>query len=249
MSIRRPAGYARLGCLAVARAGAACAALCVALAIGCASTPDFPSARDPGSGVTHVLRPGENLYRLSQFYGVSVNAIVRANRIADVTQLQVGERLWIPGAKQTSPPHSLTPPGGLATSPRGSGATRDPDFQLAWPVRGKLSSRFGWRKGNQHDGIDIPAKSGTPIFAAAAGRVIHSGTGFRDYGRVVIVKHVGRYSSVYAHNRRNRVKKGDFVEQGDLIGEVGSSGNASGPHVHFELRRNSRAIDPLPYLP
>ena len=66
---------------------------------------------------------------------------------------------------------------------------------------------------------------------------------------MVIVKHVGDYSSVYAHNRRNRVNKGDFVEQGDLIGEVGSSGNASGPHVHFEVRRDSRPVDPLLYLP
>jgi murein DD-endopeptidase MepM/ murein hydrolase activator NlpD len=131
----------------------------------------------------------------------------------------------------------------------GSGAARDVDIRLAWPVRGRLSSRFGRRNGRQHDGIDIPARPGTPILASAAGRVIHSGKGLGDYGRSIIVKHAGRFSSVYAHNRRNRVKKGDFVERGDLIGEVGSSGNASGPHVHFELRRDSRPVDPLPYLP
>ena len=221
----------------------------VALAIGCASTSDLESPGDTGAGVTHVLRPGENLYRLSRFYGVSVDAIVHANQIADVTQLRVGERLWIPRAKRASAQNSLAPPGGLAASTGGSGAARDLDLQLAWPVRGRLSSRFGWRKGSRHEGIDIPAKPGTPIFAAAAGRVIHSGRGLKDYGRVVIVKHVGNYSSVYAHNRRNRVNKGDFVEQGELIGEVGSSGNASGPHVHFEVRRDSRAVDPLLYLP
>jgi lipoprotein NlpD len=221
----------------------------IAIAIGCASTSDIPSARNPGSGTTHVLRPGENVYRLSRFYGVSVDAIVRANRIADVTQLRVGERLWIPGAKRTPSPESLATPGQLAASMGGSGAARDVDIRLAWPVRGRLSSRFGWRNGRQHDGIDIPAKPGTPILASAAGRVIHSGKGLGDYGRSIIVKHAGRYSSVYAHNRRNRVKKGEFVERGDLIGEVGSSGNASGPHVHFELRRDSRPVDPLPYLP
>lgn len=246
MSIRRSPGYARLARLAVRRAALGVA---LALAIGCASTSDYPSARDPGSGTTHVLRPGENLYRLSRFYGVSVDAIVRANQIADVTQLQTGGRLWIPGAKRTPPSESLAPPGGLAASMGGTGAGRDLDIQLSWPVRGRLSSRFGWRNGSRHDGIDIPAKSGTPIRASAAGRVIHSGTGLGDYGRAIIVKHAGRYSSVYAHNRRNRVKKGDFVERGDLIGEVGSSGNASGPHVHFELRRDSRPVDPLPYLP
>ena len=251
MPIRRPFGYARLGRLALPRLRAARAAVCtaIALAIGCASTPDFDSPRDSGAGVTHVLRPGENLYRLSQFYGVSVNAIVRANRIADVTRLQVGERLWIPRAKRAAPQQPLAPPGGLAAAAGGSRGARNADLQLTWPVRGRLSSRFGRRSGSRHDGIDIPARPGTPIVAAAAGRVIHSGTGMRDYGRVVIVKHVGHYSSVYAHNRRNRVKKGDFVEQGEVIGEVGSSGNASGSHVHFEVRRDNRPVDPLLYLP
>jgi murein DD-endopeptidase MepM/ murein hydrolase activator NlpD len=220
-----------------------------ALAVGCASTTDSENARDSGSGVTHILRPGENLYRLSQFYGVSVDAIVRANQIADVTDLQVGERLWIPNAKRTPPPDSLAARGGVTASTGGSARARDADLRLVWPVRGRLSSRFGWRNGSRHEGVDIPAKPGTPIRAAAAGRVIHSGTVLGDYGRVVIVKHVGSYSSVYAHNRRNRVKEGDFVEQGELIGEVGSSGNASGPHVHFEVRRGSRAVDPLRYLP
>ena len=121
--------------------------------------------------------------------------------------------------------------------------------RLGWPVRGRLSSKFGWRNGRKHEGIDIPAKRGTPIYAAEAGRVIHSGDGLGDYGQVVILKHVGRYSTVYAHNRRNRVKKGEFVEKGDLIGEVGTSGNASGPHVHFEVRRDRTPVDPLFYLP
>ncbi len=118
-----------MGRLALPRLRAARAAVCtaIALAIGCASTPDLDSPRDSGAGVTHVLRPGENLYRLSQFYGVSVNAIVRANRIADVTQLQVGERLWIPGAKRASSQNSLATPGGLARSTGGYGAARVPE--------------------------------------------------------------------------------------------------------------------------
>ena len=86
------------------------------------------------------------------------------------------------------------------------------------------------------------------MLASEAGRVTHSGW-LGDYGRVVIVKHARGYSSVYAHNRRNRVAKGQFVEKGDVIAEVGSSGNASGPHLHFEIRRERRAQDPLRYLP
>jgi lipoprotein NlpD len=189
------------------------------------------------------LRPGENLYRLSRFYGVSIDAILRANDIGDVTRLKVGQRVWIPGAKRGPAQESLAGAGS------GSGGRRAGGPELIWPVRGKLSSRFGWRNGRGHDGIDIPAKTGTPIVAAAAGRVIHSGRGLGDYGRVIILKHEGYYSTVYAHNRRNRVEKGDFVEKGEVIGEVGLSGNASGPHVHFEVRRNRKPVNPLLFLP
>ncbi len=70
-----------------------------------------------------------------------------------------------------------------------------------------------------------------------------------DYGRVVILKHTGTFKTVYAHNRRNRVRKGEFVEKGDVIAEVGHSGNARGSHLHFEVRKGARARDPLGYLP
>ena len=112
-----------------------------------------------------------------------------------------------------------------------------------------MSAAFGWQNGRNHEGIDIPAKSGTPIRAAEAGRVIHSGAGLGDYGKVVILKHAGRYSTVYAHNRRNNVRKGHFVEKGDVIGEVGATGNATGPHVHFEVRMDRTPLDPLLFLP
>jgi murein DD-endopeptidase MepM/ murein hydrolase activator NlpD len=85
--------------------------------------------------------------------------------------------------------------------------------------------------------------------AAESGRVVLSGRRLGDYGNVVIVKHAGRYATVYAHNRRNLVREGEFVEKGQAIAQVGESGNASGPHLHFEIRRDRRAQDPLLYLP
>ncbi len=260
MPLRRPLGYTRMGgrlrparvrraqfalgvqfalCAQFARCGQFALWLALALALGCASTPD---PTDSPAGVTHTLQPGENLYRLSRFYGVSVDDIVSANEIVDVTQLSVGQRIWIPGAKR-----GAAGPGGSGAS--GSASPFAGDLDLIWPVRGKPGSRFGGRNGRGHDGLDIPAREGTPIVAAAAGRVIHSGSDLGDYGRVVILKHAGHYSTVYAHNRRNRVDKGDFVEKGQVIGEVGSSGNASGPHVHFEVRRDRKPMDPLLFLP
>jgi murein DD-endopeptidase MepM/ murein hydrolase activator NlpD len=127
-------------------------------------------------------------------------------------------------------------------------ALREAKLRFAWPISGKVSSRFGWRSGRKHEGIDIPAKKGTPIRAAEAGRVIHSGE-LSAYGYVVIVKHAGRYSTVYAHNRKNKVRKGQFVEQGDVLAAVGKSGNASGYHLHFEVRRDRIAQDPAKFLP
>jgi murein DD-endopeptidase MepM/ murein hydrolase activator NlpD len=128
-------------------------------------------------------------------------------------------------------------------------ALRESQLVFIWPVHGAVSSRYGRRNGRGHAGIDVRAPRGTPVYAAEAGRVIHSGGGLGDYGKVVIIKHVGRYSTVYAHHDSLKVSKGQFVEKGDLIGTVGTSGNASGPHLHFEVRRDRMPDDPLSYLP
>jgi len=218
------------------------------LAVGCASAP---------TGTLHVVRPGENVYRISGYYDVAPERVVRANRIRDVTVLAVGQRLVIPGSRREQPAYSLKPPEEVARSvaarPVQPGnreqALRESDLRFRWPVRGTVSSGYGWRRGRKHEGIDIPARRGTAVVAAEGGRVIHSGKGLGAYGTVVIVKHSGKYTTVYAHNRRNLVRKGEFVEKGQTIGEVGSTGNASGNHLHFEIRRDRRAEDPLHYLP
>jgi murein DD-endopeptidase MepM/ murein hydrolase activator NlpD len=208
-------------------------------------------ASPSGGGVTHVVRPGETLYRIARYYEVPLERVIRSNRIRDVTTVPIGRRLWIPGARKAIPsaplPLVASAPGPAVA--RVSGARRELNLDLGWPLRGRLSSRFGSRWGRVHEGIDIPARRGTPIRAAAAGRVIHSGDGLGDYGQVVIVKHAGPYKTVYAHNRRNRVRRGQFVEKGEVIAEVGQTGNASGPHLHFELRRGATPLDPLLYLP
>jgi murein DD-endopeptidase MepM/ murein hydrolase activator NlpD len=210
---------------------------------GCTSTP-----RRSG-GTTHVVRSGENLYRISLYYEVPVGKIRRANRVRDVESLRVGARLHIPGTRKRQPRYALTPKGSRtpAVSSRPPRA-RELGLTFQWPIRGKLSSRFGWRSGRPHEGIDIAARRGKKIHAAAPGRVILAGW-LGGYGRVVIVKHRGTYSTVYAHNSKNHVRKGQFVETGQLLAEVGATGRASGPHVHFEIRRDEKPLDPLRYLP
>lgn len=123
------------------------------------------------------------------------------------------------------------------------------DGQFVWPVPSskRVSSHFGQRKGRHHDGVDIPAVSGTHIVASATGKVIFSGK-MRGYGNIVIVGHKGGYHTVYAHNRKHYVKKGQKVSQGEVIAQVGSTGRSSGPHLHFEIRRKNRVRNPAHYL-
>lgn len=121
--------------------------------------------------------------------------------------------------------------------------------KFMWPVPSskRISSYFGSRHGRHHDGIDIPAKKGTSVIAAADGKVVHSGW-MRGYGRVIIVKHSTGYHSVYAHNSKNIVRKGQKVSQGEVIAKIGSSGRSTGPHLHFEIRKKNKVSDPAKYL-
>jgi len=209
-------------------------------------------------GVYHTVRRGETIYRLSKMYGVSQNKIIGANHISDVTKVKEGERLFIPGANRVvdepgrgnngadggraSPGKSHAPP------PKTSAVCRVGAIDFIWPARGELTSGFGVRNGRQHDGIDISNRIGTPIHAAADGVVIYAGR-LGGYGLIVILKHEGRFKTIYAHNRKILVKKGDTVRQGQVIAELGNSGNATGPHLHFEIRCGQEAVDPEPYLP
>lgn len=118
---------------------------------------------------------------------------------------------------------------------------------LSWPVSGPVVSGFGPRGGRLHEGIDIIAASGTPVRASAAGTVIHAGW-LGGYGLLVVIDHGGGLSTAYAHNSSLARGVGARVVQGEVIAYVGSTGNSSGPHVHFEVRVNGTAVDPMGYL-
>jgi murein DD-endopeptidase MepM/ murein hydrolase activator NlpD len=117
-----------------------------------------------------------------------------------------------------------------------------------WPVAGRLSSPFGPRWGRLHAGIDIAAPTGTPIAASKAGRVVIS-SWYGGYGNLIVLDHGGGVETWYGHNSVNSVRVGQSVGQGQVIGRVGSTGNSTGPHVHFEIRLSGRPVNPVPYLP
>ncbi len=116
-----------------------------------------------------------------------------------------------------------------------------------WPAHGVLTSSFGWRWGRMHEGIDIAVGNGTPVVSAAAGTVIVAGW-LGGYGNLVVVDHGNGVSTAYAHNTGVAVGVGQSVAQGQLIAYSGNTGNSTGPHIHFEVRINGSAVDPLGYL-
>jgi murein DD-endopeptidase MepM/ murein hydrolase activator NlpD len=118
---------------------------------------------------------------------------------------------------------------------------------LIWPCHGPLTSPFGMRWGRMHQGQDIACGYGTAIHAAKAGTVVFAGQ-MSGYGNVVIVDHGGGFSTLYAHQSRMAVSQGQHVNQGDIIGFVGSTGHSTGPHLHFETRFGGTPRNPIPYL-
>ena len=116
-----------------------------------------------------------------------------------------------------------------------------------WPVNGPVTSGFGMRWGRMHEGIDIGVGYGTPIHAAAAGRVVYAGW-MSGYGNLVAIDHGGGISTAYGHQSSLAVSVGQIVAQGETIGYVGCTGHCFGPHLHFEVRINGAPVDPLGYL-
>jgi len=184
---------------------------------------------------------GETVYHIAQEYGVSVGRLMVANGLGDPRDLRVGETLVIPGSYRAS-----AAPGENGAHPyTGERASR----QFIWPVaQGVVSSGFGIRNGAMHDGVDIAAPAGTPVYAADSGVVIFSGT-LHGYGNTVIIRHDDGYATVYGHNERNLVAEGARVGRGQEVGRIGRSGRTTGANLHFEVRRDNVAKDPLAYLP
>jgi murein DD-endopeptidase MepM/ murein hydrolase activator NlpD len=119
-----------------------------------------------------------------------------------------------------------------------------------WPTRGVLTSGYGWRWGRMHRGIDIAGPVGTPIVAAASGTVITSGWNSGGYGYMVEIQHADGSITLYAHNNRLLVREGQYVEQGEQIAQMGSTGYSTGPHSHFEVHLPGQgAVNPMAYLP
>lgn len=237
---------------------------------GSAKTPGAKTAAAPSptpkvAVCTHTVRSGESISRIAARYRVTRAALIDANQLVNPHALRSGQRLSVPGCQ---PPVPQTTAGETpGTEPDADGilikrvgprriltslVLGTPDFReeritLVWPVEGPVISIFGQRSRGWHAGIDITADMGSEVYAAAPGTIVYSGW-IRAYGQVVKIQHTNGFITLYAHNQKNLVEVGEDVEAGQLIATVGRSGHATGPHVHFEVRRDGKAYNPLHLL-
>ena len=214
----------------------------------------------------YEVQPKDTLYAISRRYKTDVASLAEMNGLQPPFAISIGQRLQVPGRRQVvsgpkrkinrgrpaqpvavkaasqtglvKKPSKAVVEKAMADAPRRVGR-----FQV--PVKGKIISGFGPKEGGLHnDGINIAARSGTPIKAAENGVVVYTGNELRGYGNLLLLRHSDGWVTAYAHTSKFRVRPGDRVKQGQVIAEVGQTGNVDSPQLHFELRKGTRAVNP-----
>ena len=200
----------------------------------------------------YQVKPKDTLYSISRKFKTDAASLAKLNGIAAPYTISVGQMLQTPTANgqaksvtvaktntsQRSKVTKAQKPTRLAAAPRRVGRFRV-------PVKGPVISDYGPKQGGLHnDGINIAARSGTPIVAAENGVVVYAGNELRGYGNLLLIRHSDGWVTAYAHASKFNVKPGDRVRQGDKVAEVGQTGNVDRPQLHFELRKGTRAVNP-----
>ncbi len=218
----------------------------------------------------HMVRKGDTLYAIAWEHGLDYNDLASWNAIAPPYVIYPGQRLRlaapaggiarvpvpeppvshpVPRPSAPSRPRATAPSGARTPVHRGTVKRVAPHskqmLSWTWPARGRVVRGYQ-DAGNK--GVDIAGPLGAPVYAAAAGRVVYSGSGLIGYGKLIIVKHNKNYLSAYAHNRSLLVKEGDTVKGGQRIARMGQTG-ARRVELHFEIRKDGKPVDPLRYLP
>jgi murein DD-endopeptidase MepM/ murein hydrolase activator NlpD len=191
----------------------------------------------------YEVKKKDTLYSISRSHKTDVATLAKLNGLSKPFTISVGQRLQIPGLKpaqpavvQTSRP--ATKPTKMPSAPKRVG-------RFLVPVKGAIISSFGPKDGGLHnDGINIAAREGAPIRAAENGVVVYTGNELRGYGNLLLIRHSGGWVTAYAHTSKFLVKPGAQVKQGDVVAEVGRTGNVDRPQLHFELRKGTRAVNP-----
>lgn len=198
----------------------------------------------PVEGAYHAVVSGDTLESIATYYKVTVEDIVNCefNQVPDDGKLTVGLKLVIPGGTKPYIPrivHHFTGPIPEDAS-RGTGV-------FDWPASGRITCGFNCYPG--HHAVDIGSGSGTPIYASDSGYVAKVGWSDVGYGKMILIDHGNGFQTLYGHLHVILAEEGVSVAKGTLIGRMGETGNATGPHLHFEIRENGKRRNPIIYLP
>lgn len=221
---------------------------------------EFPSI----TGVIYKVKDGETLWDLASLNKIDVNKIVEVNKLESPDKLKLDQKIIIPDIvevksvdfknngslnnKNTDTADAAESSKKIVASSKTlSRGTSTSSVSGSLPVSGKITSMYGPRWGRQHEGIDIAAPTGTNVYAFMDGKVTFSGWD-GGYGKLVIIDHGNGFKSYYAHNSELLVKSGQQVKKGTHIAEVGNTGNSTGSHSHFEIRKNDNPVNPLNYV-
>ena len=201
-----------------------------------------PLASDEQSAGYRV-KQGDTLYSISIQFGVDYKELARFNGVDDTNVIHVGQLLKIPKVSAQSQVEAI--PADRVEKPVAESI--GPPSSWIWPTSGSLDYRFMERVSERGKGIGIRVSKETPVYAAAPGKVVYSGSGLRGYGKLLIIKHDEDFLSVYAHNSQLLSSEGQFIAQGQQVAIVGGEGYSD--TLHFEVRLKGKPIDPLRYLP
>ena len=222
------------------------------------------------------VQPGDTLYSLSRKYSVPVNDLAVMNKLNPPFALRVGQKIRVPNLEQAMVAKDVVVENKVKqesvqkeqtqsktevkTAKAEKKISSDPSKKLpkinarssskfSWPVRGKILSAYGAKNnGLFNDGVNIAAAKGTSVVAAENGVVAYAGNEIKGMGNLIIVQHESGWMTVYAHLDSMNVKRGTKVNVGQKIGTVGETGKVDSPQLHFEIRKGTKAYDPISYM-
>ncbi len=197
----------------------------------------------PVNGILHTVKKGDTLEKMAKTYKVAAGTIINhpLNRLDPRNPtIAVGQKLLVPGGYKAIPIKQAQIYRGPvpASARRGTG-------RFVWPTAGYVTQ--GYKR--YHLALDIARATGTPVKAADNGYIVAAGWSNDGYGNNIVIDHGNGYQTLYAHLNRIYVKVGDSVGRGAQIGQMGSSGRSTGPHLHFEIRKNGVRLNPISFLP
>lgn len=211
------------------------------------------------------MASGDTLHKIARQHGVSAAELAAANKMTPQSKLKVGDQLVVPSRSANLAPQPPQKVANNATAPAPTNNARkiapapEPSTEsknsaatalsFRWPVRGRIISGFGPKPGGQANaGINIAVPEGTPVKAAEEGVVVYANNELKTYGNLLLIRHADGYVTAYAHLSEILVKQGETVKRGQIVAKAGQTGDVASPQLHFEIRKRSTAVDPMPYL-